>query len=80
MSMNACKYTLGKRLVRAGLPCLLALAPLLVLAPLQARAADCAPPDVLPDKLFPTVRLETSMGDIVVELDCRSSTKRATGS
>jgi len=30
---------------------------------------ECSPPDVLADNLFPTVRLETTMGDIVVELD-----------
>lgn len=30
---------------------------------------DCFPEDVLPDKLFPSIRLETSMGDIVVELN-----------
>lgn len=32
-------------------------------------AADCFPEDVLPDRLFPSVRLETSLGDIVVELN-----------
>ena len=30
---------------------------------------DCFPEDILPDKLFPSIRLETSMGDIVVELN-----------
>ncbi|MEE8495965.1 MAG: peptidylprolyl isomerase [Xanthomonadales bacterium] len=30
---------------------------------------DCFPEDVLADKLFPSIRLETSMGDIVVELN-----------
>ncbi len=30
---------------------------------------DCFPEDILPDNLFPSVRLETSMGDIVVELN-----------
>lgn len=44
---------------------------LLLLAPPLAQAADCLPPEVLPDNRFPTVRLETSMGDIVVELDRR---------
>jgi peptidyl-prolyl cis-trans isomerase A (cyclophilin A) len=39
--------------------------------PLAAAAADCDPPQVLPDNLFPSVRLQTSMGDIVVELDRR---------
>ena len=44
---------------------------LLALAPLDSHAAspDCFPPDVMPDNLFPVVRLETSMGDIVVELN-----------
>ena len=31
--------------------------------------ADCFPKDILPDNLFPSVRLETSMGDIVIELN-----------
>lgn len=30
---------------------------------------DCFPEDVMPDNLFPSVRLETSMGDIVIELN-----------
>ncbi|NNE06780.1 MAG: peptidyl-prolyl cis-trans isomerase [Xanthomonadales bacterium] len=30
---------------------------------------DCFPPEVLPDNLFPTVRMETSLGDVVVELN-----------
>jgi peptidyl-prolyl cis-trans isomerase A (cyclophilin A) len=30
---------------------------------------ECFPEDVLPDNFFPSVRLETSMGDIVVELN-----------
>lgn len=44
---------------------------LLALMPLPAAAEDCAPPEVLPGNLFPTVRLETSVGDIQVELDRR---------
>lgn len=44
---------------------------LAALASLPAVAADCAPPEILPGNLFPTVRLETSMGDIQVELDRR---------
>jgi peptidyl-prolyl cis-trans isomerase A (cyclophilin A) len=32
---------------------------------------DCFPEDVLPDNMFPSVRLETSMGDIVIELNRR---------
>ena len=43
----------------------------LALICLPAAAADCEPPQVLPDNLFPSVRLATSMGDIVVELDRR---------
>jgi len=31
--------------------------------------ADCFPEDVLPENMFPSVRLETSMGDIVIELN-----------
>jgi len=31
--------------------------------------SDCFPEDVMPDNLFPSVRLETSMGDIVIELN-----------
>jgi len=30
---------------------------------------DCFPPEQLPDNMFPSVKLETSMGDIVVELN-----------
>ena len=30
---------------------------------------DCFPEDVLPDQMFPSIRIETSMGDIVVELN-----------
>jgi len=43
----------------------------MVLAPVGAFAAgaDCFPEEVIPDNTFPTVRLETNMGDIVVELD-----------
>jgi len=36
-----------------------------------AAAPECFPPDVMPENSFPVVRLETSMGDIVVELDRR---------
>jgi len=47
------------------------LAVVLALAVTSIRAAtpECFPEVVLPDNLFPTVRLETSMGEIVVELD-----------
>ena len=30
---------------------------------------DCFPEDILPENMFPSVRLETSMGDIVIELN-----------
>lgn len=45
---------------------------MLLLMPLAAAAADgpvCKLDPVLPDNYFPQVKLETSMGDIVVELD-----------
>ncbi len=47
------------------------LAIVLVFAAPDSRAAtpECFPEIVIPDNLFPTVRLETSMGDIVVELN-----------
>ena len=35
----------------------------------QAATPECFPEDVMPESLFPNVRLETSMGDIVVELN-----------
>jgi peptidyl-prolyl cis-trans isomerase A (cyclophilin A) len=35
----------------------------------KAATPECFPEIVLPDNLFPTVRLETTMGDIVVELN-----------
>ena len=35
----------------------------------QAATPECFPEDVMPENLFPSVRLETSMGDIVVELN-----------
>ncbi len=40
---------------------------------LTAAAAEpeCFPEEVLPDNLFPTVLLKTSMGDVVVELNRR---------
>ena len=52
--------------------CLLLLTFLAILPPAaQAADADCFPPDVLPDNRFPVVRLETSMGEIQVELNRR---------
>jgi peptidyl-prolyl cis-trans isomerase A (cyclophilin A) len=37
----------------------------------SAAGPECFPEEVLPDNMFPTVRLETTLGDIVVELDRR---------
>ncbi len=39
----------------------------------HAVAEACDPPQVLPDNLFPAVKLETSLGDIVIELDRRKA-------
>ena len=36
-----------------------------------AAEPECFPEEVLPDNAFPTVKIETSMGDIVVELNRR---------
>jgi peptidyl-prolyl cis-trans isomerase A (cyclophilin A) len=36
-----------------------------------AAEPECFPDEVLPDNAFPSVKLETSMGDIVVELNRR---------
>ena len=30
---------------------------------------DCFPPELIPDNMFPTIKLETTMGDIEVELN-----------
>ncbi len=35
----------------------------------RADTPECFPEDVMPENMFPTVLLETSMGDIVVELN-----------
>jgi len=42
-----------------------------VLIPLVSWSADkdCFPPEMIPDNMFPTIKLETSMGDIEVELN-----------
>lgn len=37
----------------------------------QAAQPECFPEEVLPENLFPTVLLKTTMGEIVVELDRR---------
>jgi peptidyl-prolyl cis-trans isomerase A (cyclophilin A) len=51
--------------------CVLPIILLLISAPLTAWSVnkDCFPPDVIPENMFPLVKLETSMGDIVVELN-----------
>lgn len=42
----------------------------LILIPSFAQAGpDCFPEDVIPDNMFPGIRFETSMGEIVVELN-----------
>ena len=38
-------------------------------AGVQAAEPECFPDEVLPDNGFPSVKLETSMGDIVIELN-----------
>lgn len=44
---------------------------LMFLSPFGAQAVnkDCFPPEVIPDNLFPTVVMETSMGTVEVELN-----------
>lgn len=44
---------------------------LLMLIPLSgwSMEEDCFPPEMIPDNLFPVVKLETSMGEIEVELN-----------
>jgi peptidyl-prolyl cis-trans isomerase A (cyclophilin A) len=44
---------------------------ILMSLPLTAWSAgkDCFPPEMIPDNMFPMVKLETSLGDIVVELN-----------
>jgi len=39
------------------------------IAQAETATPECFPEIVLPDNLFPSIRLETSMGDIVVELN-----------
>jgi len=43
--------------------------PMLLVVPAFAANPECFGDEVMPDNRFPTVRLETNMGDIVVELD-----------
>jgi len=56
--------------MRSTLSSLFLCALLLPLAGL-AEGPDCFPPEVLPENRFPVVRLETSMGEIQVELNRR---------
>ncbi len=44
---------------------------LLLLVPVLSWSADpdCFPKEMIPDNLFPSIKLETSMGEIVVELN-----------
>jgi len=51
--------------------CLIALLALAASGSALAEAPPCFPEEVIPENMFPSVRLETSMGDIVVELDRR---------
>ena len=51
--------------------CLSAILAALLGGNLWAATPECFPEEVLPENSFPTVRLETSMGDIVVELNRR---------
>lgn len=50
---------------------LLSIGLMLVLIPLTSWSVDknCFPPEMIPDNMFPTIKLETSMGDIEVELN-----------
>ncbi len=46
------------------------LLPILLLPALAwSEQADCFPREMIPDNLFPTIKLETSMGEVVVELN-----------
>jgi len=49
----------------------LSISMLLILVPLTSWSVDksCFPPELIPDNLFPIIKLETSMGDIEVELN-----------
>ena len=50
---------------------LLSITLMLALIPLTSWSVDksCFPPEMIPDNMFPTIKLETSMGDIEVELN-----------
>ena len=49
----------------------LALVLILISIPVTSWSIDkdCFPPELIPDNMFPTVKLETTMGDIEVELN-----------
>lgn len=49
----------------------LSISMLLIFVPLTSWSVDksCFPPELIPDNLFPIIKLETSMGDIEVELN-----------
>ena len=49
----------------------LPLALILITIPVTSWSIDkdCFPPELIPDNMFPTVKLETTMGDIEVELN-----------
>lgn len=49
----------------------LSISMLLILVPLTSWSVDksCFPPELIADNLFPIIKLETSMGDIEVELN-----------
>ena len=44
-------------------------------ASVQAAEPECFPEEVLPENGFPSIKLETSMGDIVIELDHEKAPK-----
>jgi len=50
---------------------ILTLIMLLILIPVTSWPVDkyCFPPEMIPDNMFPTIKLETSAGDIEVELN-----------
>lgn len=50
---------------------LLSITLMLALIPLTSWSVDksCFPPEMIPDNMFPTIKLETSMGDIELELN-----------
>jgi len=70
--MGLHQYLYGAALMRHSWKVILLTAVLSLIAqPATAAETPCMGEAVMPDNLFPTVRLETSMGDVVVELDRR---------